>query len=83
MHRPHGRSYPVSSHVKRYVATGYSADHPLVLSEFGGIACSQETGTWGYSRCSTAEDLARAYTRLLDTVRGRRGLAGYWDSLSS
>jgi hydroxyacid-oxoacid transhydrogenase len=30
VHLPHGMSYPVSSHVKQYVAPGYSADHPLV-----------------------------------------------------
>ena len=30
VHLPHGMSYPVSGHVKQYVAPGYSADHPLV-----------------------------------------------------
>jgi hydroxyacid-oxoacid transhydrogenase len=30
VHLPHGMSYPVSGHVKQYIAPGYSADHPLV-----------------------------------------------------
>jgi hydroxyacid-oxoacid transhydrogenase len=30
VHLPHGMSYPVSGHVKSYVAPGYMSDHPLV-----------------------------------------------------
>ena len=30
VHLPHGMSYPVSGHVKTYMAPGYAADHPLV-----------------------------------------------------
>ncbi|HEX4568449.1 MAG TPA: hydroxyacid-oxoacid transhydrogenase [Vicinamibacterales bacterium] len=30
VHLPHGMSYPVSGHVKRYQAAGYPTDHPLV-----------------------------------------------------
>lgn len=30
VHLPHGMSYPVSGHVKSYVAPGYTSDHPLV-----------------------------------------------------
>jgi hydroxyacid-oxoacid transhydrogenase len=30
VHLPHGMSYPVSGHVKTYVAPGYTSDHPLV-----------------------------------------------------
>jgi hydroxyacid-oxoacid transhydrogenase len=30
VHLPHGMSYPVSGHVKRYRAPGYRVDHPLV-----------------------------------------------------
>jgi hydroxyacid-oxoacid transhydrogenase len=30
VHLPHGMSYPVSGHVKSYMAPGYTADHPLV-----------------------------------------------------
>jgi hydroxyacid-oxoacid transhydrogenase len=30
VHLPHGMSYPVSGHVKSYMAPGYTSDHPLV-----------------------------------------------------
>ena len=30
VHLPHGMSYPVSGHVKRYHAPGYPDDHPLI-----------------------------------------------------
>jgi hydroxyacid-oxoacid transhydrogenase len=30
VHLPHGMSYPVSGHVKQYLAPGYAVDHPLV-----------------------------------------------------
>ncbi len=30
VHLPHGMSYPVSGHVRRYRAPGYAVDHPLV-----------------------------------------------------
>jgi hydroxyacid-oxoacid transhydrogenase len=30
VHLPHGMSYPVSGHVKSYMAPGYASDHPLV-----------------------------------------------------
>ena len=30
VHLPHGMSYPVSGHVKSYLAPGYASDHPLV-----------------------------------------------------
>jgi hypothetical protein len=53
------------------------AEQPIVLSEFGGIACSEETGSWGYSRCSTGEELARTYGRLLETVRSLAVLSGF------
>lgn len=53
-------------------------EHPVVLSEFGGIACGRPDGkTWGYSRTTTPEDFAREYTRLVTTVRGLELLAGF------
>ena len=30
VHLPHGMSYPVSGHVRSYMAPGYTSDHPLV-----------------------------------------------------
>jgi hypothetical protein len=52
-------------------------DHPVVLTEFGGIAFSPEDRTWGYSRAATAEQLAERYHRLLAVVRSLPVLAGY------
>jgi hydroxyacid-oxoacid transhydrogenase len=37
VHLPHGMSYPVSGHVKRWVADGYAKDHPLVPHGFSVI----------------------------------------------
>jgi hydroxyacid-oxoacid transhydrogenase len=37
VHLPHGMSYPVSGHVKNYMAPGYSSDHPLVPHGFSVI----------------------------------------------
>ena len=37
VHLPHGMSYPVSGHVKSWVAPGYSTDHPLVPHGFSVI----------------------------------------------
>ena len=37
VHLPHGMSYPVSGHVKSWVAPGYSKDHPLVPHGFSVI----------------------------------------------
>ena len=53
------------------------AEQPIVLSEFGGIACSDEAGAWGYSRCSTSDEFARQYARLLETVRSLGVLSGF------
>jgi hypothetical protein len=53
------------------------AEQPIVLSEFGGIACSGEAGTWGYSRCSTSDEFERLYARLLGTVRSLGVLSGF------
>jgi beta-galactosidase/beta-glucuronidase len=53
------------------------ADQPIVLSEFGGIACPSKANTWGYSRCDTVEDFARQYTRLVDTIRTLGVLSGF------
>jgi hypothetical protein len=53
-------------------------DHPMVLSEFGGIACAAvPDGTWGYGRCNTSEELSVMYRELLDTVRPLELLAGF------
>jgi beta-galactosidase/beta-glucuronidase len=60
------------------LGNGGEPEHPVVLSEFGGIACSPDAQhTWGYRRCSTPDDLLREYQQLLDVVRSRDMLAGF------
>ncbi|HEY6374224.1 MAG TPA: glycoside hydrolase family 2 TIM barrel-domain containing protein [Edaphobacter sp.] len=51
--------------------------HPIVLTEFGGIALGEEQGIWGYSRTETSEELVRRYSALLETVRNLPALAGF------
>ena len=53
------------------------SDLPLVLSEFGGIAYSNEANTWGYSCCTTSDELRHRYTELLRTVRALDLLSGF------
>jgi beta-galactosidase/beta-glucuronidase len=55
------------------------AVHPIILSEFGGIALIEGSpeGSWGYSRCGTAEQLAANYAELLGVVRSLQLLAGF------
>ncbi len=53
-------------------------EHPIVLSEFGGIAYAPEPeGTWGYSRCQTPEELEARYVELLGLVGCLTLLAGF------
>ncbi len=68
--RPAGRLLTVEGHPH--------AGQPIVLSEFGGIALSDDPDrTWGYSRVASADGLAREYRALLDVVRSLPLLAGY------
>jgi hypothetical protein len=53
------------------------ADHPVMLTEFGGIAFSPQDRTWGYSRAGTAAALAERYSKLLAVVRSLPVLSGY------
>jgi beta-galactosidase/beta-glucuronidase len=54
------------------------AAHPIILSEFGGIALADpEAGAWGYSRCTTPDDLCSAYSELLGVVRSLELLSGF------
>jgi hypothetical protein len=53
-------------------------DQPLMLTEFGGIAYSRDPqGTWGYSRCHTAEEFLRRYRDLLEVVRDLHMFSGF------
>jgi beta-galactosidase/beta-glucuronidase len=56
-------------------------EHPVILSEFGGIAYApasqgDERG-WGYSRVETEEDFLAAYTEILEALHECSGLAGF------
>ncbi len=54
------------------------ADHPVILSEFGGMSCSDDaTRTWGYRRCKNPAEFAREYKTLVETVRKLDLLAGF------
>jgi beta-galactosidase/beta-glucuronidase len=53
-------------------------EHPVVLSEFGGIALVPEGERgWGYSSVHTPEQLHAVYGKLMNAVHGARGLAGF------
>lgn len=53
-------------------------EHPVILSEFGGIAlASGDRSGWGYSRVADAEELVAAYEGLLRVLHACRGLAGF------
>jgi beta-galactosidase/beta-glucuronidase len=67
--RPGGRALALEPHVRE-------PHHPIVLSEFGGIALT-EPGTWGYSRCHTPAELENRYVLLLGTVHDLGLLAGF------
>jgi hypothetical protein len=51
-------------------------DHPIILSEFGGIAVTQD-GSWGYSLVESSDELAERYSQLLWVVSGLQMLAGF------
>ena len=60
-----------------FVGDEKALKHPIVLTEFGGIALGKEKGIWGYSRTDSAEELIRRYSTLLATVRSLPALAGF------
>ena len=67
---PEGRRLTVEGHPP--------AGQPIVLTEFGGIALSQDAATtWGYSRVGTADELAERYRQLLGVVRSLSLLSGF------
>jgi beta-galactosidase/beta-glucuronidase len=53
-------------------------DRPIMLTEFGGIAFSQDTkGTWGYKRATTTAELRKQYADLLAAVRAMPIFSGF------
>ena len=68
--RPGGRLLSLSEHAH--------AGLPIMLTEFGGIAYSEDkTTTWGYTRVETGEEFANRYCALLAAVRNVPMLAGF------
>jgi hypothetical protein len=56
----------------------HAATKPIMLTEFGGIACAADPQTsWGYSRARDGDDLADRYAALLVAVRSLSMLAGF------
>ena len=53
-------------------------DQPLMLTEFGGLPYSQDSGTWGYTRADSSSELERSYTKLLQKVHALGVFAGCW-----
>ncbi|MES1177224.1 MAG: sugar-binding domain-containing protein [Myxococcales bacterium] len=68
--RPGGRSLVLDE-------AGIREEHPIVLSEFGGIAFSADPSHWGYSRTDTAQAFAERFGALLKVVRSLEMLSGY------
>jgi beta-galactosidase/beta-glucuronidase len=70
--RPGGRALMVSTDPSR------PNEHPIVLSEFGGIAlANDDPRTWGYDCASSPDDLRTRYQELLRAVRSLELLAGF------
>jgi beta-galactosidase/beta-glucuronidase len=72
--RPGGRALVLG---ERANVASARPEHPIVLSEFGGIALGREPTEWGYSHASGAEDFERRYTALLEVVRSLPVLSGF------
>lgn len=54
------------------------SQHPIVLSEFGGIALLQGSDRgWGYSRATNSDEFAVAYEGLLRALHACGGIAGF------
>ena len=51
--------------------------HPIVLTEFGGIALGKQDGIWGYSRIDSSDQLIQRYSSLMAVVRNLPALAGF------
>ncbi len=53
-------------------------EHPIMLTEFGGIALSDEASkTWGYSEAEDLKEFARRYTELMNVVRQLPAITGF------
>ncbi len=59
------------------IGLGETTQHPVVLSEFGGITCSKDPAEWGYTSCADPGALDAAYAQLMTTVRSLELFAGF------
>jgi hypothetical protein len=68
--RPGGRLLTLEGHPH--------SGQPIMLTEFGGIAFSENTETtWGYTRSTDPETFSAQYRTLLEAVRSLKLLAGF------
>jgi beta-galactosidase/beta-glucuronidase len=67
--RPAGRALLLEGHSRR--------EHPIVLSEFGGIALRADDGTWGYTRADDVTAFETALAQLMKVVRRLEALSGF------
>jgi beta-galactosidase/beta-glucuronidase len=67
--RPAGRALVLEGHSRR--------EHPIVLSEFGGLALRASDGTWGYTRADDLQAFERIFSQLLKVVRRLEALSGF------
>jgi beta-galactosidase/beta-glucuronidase len=51
--------------------------HPVMLTEFGGLTFAGEPGAWGYSRTENAEEYADRYRALMRIVHSLSLFAGF------
>lgn len=52
-------------------------DKPIMITEFGGIKLSKESGSWGYSEAKTPEELAARYGELMAVIHALPVLGGF------
>jgi beta-galactosidase/beta-glucuronidase len=55
------------------------SDHPIVLSEFGGICLGKKEGSanWGYSFCASPAEFEARYTSLMEVIRSLGMITGF------
>src|SRR5690606_41031743 len=56
---------------------GERAQRPVIVSEFGGVALSDDPHAWGYTRARDADDLVRRYAALCRALTRSEALSGF------